>query len=297
MSMKHALMRTTMLSPPKAFDGEKLKIIYEDADSVPEAFKSLYTEKDGKFTLTGIDGMKTDTDVAKISEALRKERNDHKKLREQVRGAFGIDSPNFEELKTKLDSIEELQAQIEAGNDPKNQKKIDDLVEAKLKAKMAPVERERDELKTKLGTTEKTIGELTAEKRTRKVQDMVREQATKLKMLPEAMDDAFFQAERMFEEDNDGNLVMKDNVGFTPGTDVAFWLGEMQTKKAHWWPASEGTGAGGNRGTGGDKTVNPWMGDTWSLSGQGALVLTDPTKAAKLKAAAGNPITRPIVKK
>lgn len=283
---------------PKAFDGEKLKVVYESGEDIPESFKSLYTEKDGKFTLTGVEGMKTDTDVAKISEALRKERNDHKKLRESVRGAFGIDSPDFAELKIKLDSIEELQAQIDTQNDPKNQKKIDDLVAAKLKAQMAPIERERDDLKNKLGEKDKTLGELLGEKRTRKVQDSVREQAIKLKLLPEAMDDAFMYGERLFEEDVDGNLVMKDGVGFTPGTDVAFWLGEMQSKKPHWWPASEGGGAGGNRGGGsGDKTPNPWSAEHWNLTVQGQLMTTDPTKGIKLKAAMGNPITRPPVKK
>lgn len=302
MLMKHFLMATWNLMTPKAFDGEKLKIVYEDADSVPEAFKSLYTEKDGKFSLTGIEGMKTDGDVAKLTTALSKERSDFKKLRDSIRGALGIAQtepiPDFAEIKTRLDSIEGLQAQIEAGADPKNQKKIDDLVDAKVKARMAPVERELLDTKTKLGEKDKTLGELMTEKRTRKVQDNVREQAVKLKLLPEAMDDAFMYGERLFEEDADGNLVMKDGVGFTPGTDVAFWLGEMQAKKPHWWPASEGNGAGGNRGNGsGDKVNNPWSAEHWNLTAQGQMMTTDPTKGIKLKAAMGNPITKPPLKK
>lgn len=299
MLMKHFLMSTWIQLTPKAFDGEKLKITYESGDDVPEAFKSLYTEKDGKFYLTGIDGMKTETDVSKISEALRKERSDHKKLRELVRGAFGNDSPNFEEIKVKLDSVDELQAQLDASADPKNQKKIDDLVEAKLKAKLAPIERERDELKNKLGEKDKSIAELTTEKRGRKVQDAVREQANKLKLLPEAMEDAFMYADRLFEEDGDGNLVMKDNVGFTPGTDVGFWLGEMQTKKPHWWAASEGGGAGGNRGGVKDATPNPFSAEHWNMTEQGRLVMTDRIKADKLAAAAGTKVggVKPPAKK
>lgn len=294
MLMKHFLMSTWNRMTPKAFDGEKLKLAYDDADSVPEAFKSLYTEKDGKFTLTGIEGMKTDGDVAKLTSALSKERSDHKKLRDGIRTAFGIAQtepiPNFAEIKGKLDSVEELQAALDAAGDPKNQKKVDDLVEAKLKAKLAPIERELIDTKTKLGEKDKAIGELTIEKRTRKVQDIVREQGTKLKLIPEAMDDAFMFADRLFEEDSEGNLVMKDNVGFTPGTDVAFWLGEMQSKKPHWWPASEGGGAGGNRGGGGGKEPNPWSAEHWNLTAQGQLITSDPTKAGKMAAAAGSRI-------
>lgn len=299
MLMKHYLMSTWMILTPKPGDGEKLKIVYDSSDDVPEAFKTLYTEKDGKFHLTGIDGMKTQGDVDRISEALRKERNDHKKLRDSVRGAFGNDSPNFDEIKTRLDSVDELQAQIDAAADPKNLKKIDDLVEAKLKAKMAPIERERDDLRSKLGEKDKTIDSLTTEKRSRTIQDAVREQATKMKLLPEAFDDAFMYAERLFEQDDAGNLVMKDNAGFTPGTDIAFWLGEMQNKKPHWWAASEGGGAGGNRGGNNNSTPNPFSHEHWNLTEQGVLIRTDRAKAEKLAVAAGTKIggAKPPAKK
>lgn len=290
MLMKQYLMSSWISFPVKPFDGEKLKVTYDSGDDVPEAFRSLYSEKDGKFHLTGIDGIKTQGDIDRISEALRKERSDHKKLRELVRGAFGNDSPDFTEIKNRLDSVDELQAQIDAAADPKNQKKIDDLVEAKLKAKLAPIERERDELKTRLNERDASIAEFTKEKRARKVQDVVRENATKIKLLPEAMEDAVMYAERLFEEDDSGNLVMRDNVGFTPGVDVAFWLTEMQQKKPHWWAPSEGGGAGGNRGGIKDQIPNPWTRENWNMTEQGRMLRTDRAKAEKMATAAGTKI-------
>jgi hypothetical protein len=279
-----------------------LKIVYDSGDDVPEAFKSLYTEKDGKFTLTGVEGMKTDTDVAKLNGALTKERNDHKKLRDSIRNTFGIAPtdalPNFDEIKTKLDSVEELQAQVDAAADPKNQKKIDDLVAAKVAAKLAPVERELADTKAKLGEKDKVIGDFETKERTRKIEDGVRSEAIKLKMLDTAMVDANLRAVNLFEEDESGNLVMKEGKGFTQGITVADWLAEQQTKSPHWWPVSQGGGAGGNTG-GGKQVNNPWADGSWNLSEQGAIVRTDPAKAAKLAAAAGSKIgaTGPTKKK
>jgi hypothetical protein len=114
------------------------------------------------------------------------------------------------------------------------------------------------------------------------------------------MDDAFMHAERLFEEDSEGNLVMKENVGFTPGTDVAFWLGEMQSKKSHWWPASEGGGAGGNRGGKVDNSPNPWSHAGWNLTEQSKIYNSDRAKAERLATSAGVKVlgaTKPLPKK
>ena len=40
-----------------------LQIIVETLDDVDEKYHDLYTEKDGKFHLTGVDGMKTQADI------------------------------------------------------------------------------------------------------------------------------------------------------------------------------------------------------------------------------------------
>jgi len=43
-----------------------LKIIEENLDAVDAVYHSLYTEKDGKFQLTGVEGMKTDADIQRL---------------------------------------------------------------------------------------------------------------------------------------------------------------------------------------------------------------------------------------
>ena len=43
-----------------------LELSYDTKDAIPNGFAELYTEKDGKFVLTGVNGMKTQTDVDNV---------------------------------------------------------------------------------------------------------------------------------------------------------------------------------------------------------------------------------------
>ena len=49
-----------------------LKTIYDNEADIPEGFAALYTEKNGKWELTGVQGVKTQLDVDRVQEALRK---------------------------------------------------------------------------------------------------------------------------------------------------------------------------------------------------------------------------------
>ncbi len=284
------LLSTTVLTPA-GFDGSLLQVSYESGDDIPEAYRPLYTEKDGKFELTGIAGLKTQTDVNKLSESLRKERGDHKRLRDSIRGTFG-ESPNFEEIRTTLDSVEELTAQLEAAGNPKDNKAVETLVEARVKAKLAPMERELATLKTQVTEKDGVINTFTTEKRTRSIHDSVREAATKLKLLPEAMDDALMLAERNFEVNEDGNVAIKES-----GEDPVVWLTNMQSKKPHWWAPSSGGGAqpGGNKNFG----KNPWSAESWNMTEQGRMFKENPTRANQMAASAGTKVgaLRPPAKK
>jgi hypothetical protein len=177
--------------------------------------------------------------------------------------------------------------------------KIDKLVEAKIKGRLAPVERERDALKTKLGEVETEVTTLKGDKKTRSIHDAVREAGTKLKILPEALEDALMLGERIFEIDDDGKIIVKDGAtGHTAGLDAQAWFVDMQKKRPHWWAPSGGGGAGGNRG-GGNGINNPWTNEHWNMTEQSALVVKDAALAANLAAAAGTKVggTRPIPKK
>lgn len=271
-----------------------LKAVVEKLDDVPEPFRPLYAERDGKFEITGIEGIKTQADVDRLNEALRKEKNDHKQAREKA-ALWG--DLKHDEVMQKLDLLPELEARAAAGQDPK---KIDELLEARLKGRLAPIERERDKYKTEWEKANGTIAEMTGKERTRTIHDAIRKAAAPAKLINEALDDVLMLAERVFEVTEQGAVLVKDAVGATPGLDPTAWLAEMQPKRPHWWPPSQGGGSGGGGGGGGAFGDNPWAADTWNMTKQGAVVREKGmVEAERMAKAAGSRVgaTAPTKKK
>lgn len=264
-----------------------LKAVYIDINEVPEQFRELYTEKNGQYELTGIEGVKTDEDVRRVQSALTKERNDHKQTKEKF-SALGDLKPD--DIIAKLDRIEELE-QIAAGK--VDDTKINELVETRLRSRVAPIEREKKMLETKVAELSGTLDQFVTRDRTRTIHDEVRRAAVAQKLLPEAIEDALVLAERIFEVDENGKVVSKDGVGVTPGVDPAVWFTELQPKRPHWWPGSAGGGAGGNRGGGGGSEKNPWAADSWNLTEQGRILTANRAKAEQLAKSAGTSIGGP----
>lgn len=272
---------------------DPLELTYDTMDAIPEAFRPLYAEKDGKAVLTGINGMKTNQDVLNVQEALRKERADHAAAKEALKPwkTFG-DDPT--ELQTKLDRIAELEA---AAGGKLDEAKIQEMVDARLGQKTAPLERQLKDSTTRIGELETENGALKNTLVTRDRNDAVRAVATEMKVLPTAIADVELVAGMFLERDEtSGEFIVKaDAKGVTPGADVKQFLKEMQTQRPHWWPQSQGGGAGGGKGFG-DSDENPWSSKGWSLTKQGQYVKEHGmAKAQEAAKAAGSAIgaTRP----
>jgi hypothetical protein len=249
-----------------------LKTIYKDESEIPGEYKELYSERGGQYELTGIEGIKTDADVARLNESLRKEREDHKKTREALRAWDGFDHGD---IQSKLDRLEELEA---VGGGKLDDAKINQIVEARLRSKLGPLEREKAKLTEQITAYQ-------AQAKQRKIHDTVRAACVEAKVLESAIDDALTLAERVFDVDESGAVTVKDQMGFTPGSDAVAWLSELQPKRAHWWPASFGSGA--RDGKSGGFAQNPFSAEHWNLTEQGRIVATNPQRAEQMAAAAG----------
>ena len=272
-----------------------IKAIYSSNEEIPEKYIDLYEEKDGAFRLIKIEGLKTDADVARVTVALDKEKKEHLESKKKFETFLGGKKP--EEVQALLDRIPELEA---AAAGKLDEEKINQVVEARLKTKIAPIERERDQMRALNAELEGKVGEFTAKEKQRKIHDTVRDAAVKMKVLDTAQEDVLMLAERMFEINEDGTITAKDGVGVTPGVAPEVWLTEMQQKRPHWWPASNGGGAKGS-GAGGGFANNPWSGEHWSLTEQGKVVNTlGMEKATQMAKSVGVDINnprRPIAKK
>lgn len=244
-----------------------LKDVHDKLDEIPEPFRELYTEKNGKFELTGITGVKTSADVARLNESLKKEREEHKATKNAL-SVWG--DLKHDEVVEKLERYPELEA---ASKGKFDEAKLDALANERAeriaKSKLTPVERENARLKQE---REALLGENTSlkgEAKQRKVHDALRSALAAAKVLPEAHEDALVLSDRLFEVTEDGKVVTRDNVGVTPGLDPKAWLIEIQAKKPHWWPANVGGGAKGGNAGGIVGGKNPWSAEHWNLTEQG----------------------------
>lgn len=235
-----------------------LKAIVDNLDSVPEQYRDLYSQKNGKYEFTGVEGLKTQGDVDRLQQALNKERGEKTALETQLR-AWGDHKP--ETVIPILDKIPELEAAAEAGKKKLDEKQIEAIVNGRL----APLQRELDTTKTNLTAAQKRVGEYEELSKRRTISDAVRAIAAESKALPEAYKDEYsglmLLAGQIFTVDAQGQVVVKEGApGLTHGTRAQDVLGDLQRSHPYFWPQSTGGGASGNTGSNAG-TANPFKGN------------------------------------
>ena len=256
-----------------------LKYKYTSKQEIPAEHQSLYVEREGAFYLDA-EGV---TDKAKADEM----RNHNIELRKQIEDRdarfAGIDPDEYRRLAEEKRKLE-LQA---AGHKPEE---IDKLVTERLKGlkadwdkQFAAVTSERDSLTTRLTSIQIDQGIITV--------------ATKRGLRPTAIPDITARARTVFKLVNgapqafepDGKTVRYGKDGISPMT-LEEWVDAQVTDAPHLFESNAGGGAAGN-GAGGaagsQRSVkNPYRKDSWNLTEQMKLQKTDPSLAARLKAAA-----------
>lgn len=260
----------------------ELEINYDSIDSIPEGFRGLYDEADGKYTLSGVVGMKSQADIDRLNTSIRKEREDHKKTKENLSPWSSLGS--LEEVQAKLDRIQELEAAAEGNLDDD---KINKIVEGRLSQKTGPLNRQLETISSELETVKTENEKLRNSIETRDRNEAVRSVATEMEVVPTALPDIVVIAANYLERNEEGKFVTKSDIdGITPGVDIKQFFKEMQKSRPHWWPASEGAGAYGKTGSA-DGTSNPWKADSWNVTAQGNLIRSDRSLADRLAKAAG----------
>ena len=270
-----------------------LKAILASLEGLDEHVAALYTPRGDKFELgveiEGVEGIKTFTDFSRLNEALRKERTDHKAIKERY---APLGERKVEEIVALYDRLPELEAAA-AGT------KIDDamiqgLVEGRIKSKLAPIERDLLTVREQNAQLQTTVQGYQAKEVQRTIGDAVRGAAAATKVVETALEDAIMLGERVLTIDENGKVVTKDNVGCTPGISAEVWLNEMQTKRPHWWGPSAGGGAGGSQGRSGTQfATNPWSAEGWNLTQQGQIYTENPAKADQMARSAGTTVGGP----
>lgn len=279
--MKKSILANVILRSMVAGDAEEmLQMSYTSQEMIPEAYRNLYTENNGTFALTQVQGIKTQQDVNNVMESLRKERNDHSAIKQKY-SVFGDKDPN--EILTQLDRIAELEAAAAGAKSPEE---LETLVAARLQTKTGPLERELAEVKTQLQAALEESTEYKTQIRNSTIANDIRAAAVKAKVRPEAIDDLIFQGQTLFDLDETGKSIAKAGGSITPGIMPEVWLTELKQIKPFYWPASQGVGAkpGFHMPGGG---LNPFTKEGWNKTQQYEMVRNDREKAEQMAKAAG----------
>lgn len=269
---------------------DKLKATYDKEEEIPSIYKELFEKKGEKFCVM-IEGIQTDANVHKLEQAIKNERDENAQLRKDLKSH----PKNPEEVNALMEELEATKASLATAGKP-NDEQLDKLLEARLRTKLGPLERQLEKTKKELEESTATSAKLDGIITKGKMEFILRAAAEKAKVLPTAMQDVLMRGTNIFEfidVQGKSKLVTKDGVGVTPGLEPDAWLEEAQPGSTHWWGASVGAGANGNKGGGFQiPGKNPWgPKPDWNMTEQGRVYTEHgPEKAAQLAESVGSRI-------
>lgn len=168
------------------------------------------------------------------------------KLTEMEKQWSGFDPKQVANLMDKINNDEETKLIAEG--------KIDEVIEKRVTALKSDYEKKLEAAATKIAELETGIGQKDTKVKTLIVDGNVRQAASKLGVVPTAIEDVIHRAKQTFTLDEKDKLVARDADGALiigkSGKDpltVEEWLDSMKEKAPHWYPGSSGAGAGGGK--------------------------------------------------
>jgi hypothetical protein len=299
---------------PRISGMDMLKAVVTDINTVDEAHRAFYVEKNGKFLLnvTPAEGFELDN-VSGLKTALGAERNNVAILKEQYKpyegldpaaartaieriAAFGDITPDA--AKTALETAQRLTALDPA----KEGERIAGEKLETLKGQLTAQWNLREtELTNQVKTANTTVESLTGQLQTLMADSQIKAEVAKSNPLDDARDAVELLVSKFVKTsmkdgkvavdvlDTNGNPRIKD-VNGTPFT-VADLVAEIREGRAALFKPEEKRGMGTNPSNhsappaGG--VSNPWVKESFNLTQQMVLENTKPELAKQLKAAAG----------
>lgn len=266
-----------------------LKAVYLTREEIPAAYVDLFSEKDGQFELTGIEGIKTEADIDRITTAYSK------RIKDAAQRVKGSDEITPESIKTMIaDAIAEGSAgsgsdDIDGGDIPTGvQNRL-----SKLERDLAAATQQATEFKTEAETAKAQALETA-------LTSQLSAAAAASGIRPEAIDH-FVSAHKGDFEINDGKLVRKFVEGDpkTASESVQDYLLKRKTDQstAYFWPTNEGGGSRGGSGNPGPGGKNPFSKENWNVTEQNAIYNSDPERAKQFADQAGVDVITGLPKK
>lgn len=170
-----------------------------------------------------------------------------RKMKDQLKQYEGIDPERARKLEQQLAENEEARLIADG--------KLDEVLNQRTERMRQEYDRKLQEASQ---TAEKSKG--FADKfRGRVMRDEIRTAASEVGLVDAAVEDAVFRAGSLFEVNDEGNVVPREDAGLDengkPLTPEA-WLESMREKAPHWFPVPEGSQSQG--GSGGPGAPRAW---------------------------------------
>lgn len=265
----------------------KLKATYDKAEDIPTEYKDLFQQKGEKWAID-LDGNPTDANVARLEHAIKKERDENQKLREDAK----LHPKTPDEVQALIEELEAAKVQLESGGGKPDQEQINKLVEAQLRTKVGPLERKLAQVTKERDEEKGQTGKLTSQITMGKIELAIRAAAEKAKVVPSAIPDVVMRGQMNFElieVDGKTKVVTKDGLGITPGLEPDGYISEIAPVYPHYWPGNQGAGANGSGSSFGITEKNPWLKVNWNMTEQGQILKQyGPDKTGQLAKAAGS---------
>lgn len=262
----------------------ELELQYASSEDIPTGMEKLYTEKDGKFVFTGIKGFSNfAAEKATLTKSLKSERDAHAATKTKLTEA----TASIETLTTERD---EARVTADAAGGKPDQAKIDEIVAAKVKVALAPVERKLQAAESRAAEFEGKFNDAQTRERQSSIRGVLSKVALDQKMDPASVDLFVQLALPDFDLTESGAPVARENARFAVGGDAGAYLGEFKAKHPNFWPENVSGGArgGGNTVAAAD---NPYTYGGWNVTKQMGL---PEDQARKLAKAAGVNFDRPV---
>jgi hypothetical protein len=215
----------------------KLKLSYDSESAVPSEFKSAFTEKEGKFVLTGEIDVKTEADVQAVLDAKAHIKTELAEVKDKLKSFDGVKVDEYKSMQNELDV---LRAKMKDGG--ADEETINAIVEKRLARETEAFSKEREELTSKLKDAE---GFRYSTEKNKLISDSL-----KGKVSESIFDEASFVLDTHMERQADGTYLTKasDRFGLDAGLTAEQAVSKLTDTRKHWQLQNVGGGAQGNSG-------------------------------------------------
>jgi len=267
-----------------------LKAVYLNAEEIPAEYAALYTERNGQYELTGIEGVKTAGDVDRLSTALSNERAAHK----NTKANYGwVGELSQDDVQGMRDAQEDLQHQLSVRPQGLTDEQVEERATTMASRQTRTMERELSTLRSERDAHVAAIRLHEGAQAQRSIRDAVDSSLAgknSIQVVDSAKEDIVPFAERIMTIDSTGQAVTKEGVGFEPGLPFSEVLAELQSsgRRSHWFPGNTGAGAAGSAtSTNTAMGNNPFADASFNLTEASQIIAEDPARAKVLAKAAG----------